>query len=178
MPIDTELEKLIINKGLTKEQFEQAFAEGSISDNDFSFVDDENTLITIDAEMSDTSENAVQNKIVKSYIDNNINNKVNKNEADYVVETYENGDDWYRVYKSGWVEQGGQTVPSTSWKGIVLLKQMANSHYSVMVTNCGDDATRYAVKAGAPAKNTTTTVYVTAGNASTGVFWQVKGQGA
>lgn len=95
-----------------------------------------------------------------------------------VVETYKNGDDWYRVYSDGWVEQGGRLVPSTSWRGIVLLKPMVDSYYSVMVTNCGEDATRYAVKAGSPSKNTATTVYVTAGNASTGVFWEVKGQGA
>lgn len=42
--------------------------------------------ITIDAEMSDTSENPVQNKVVKSYIDgtvNDINNQIsNLNEYD------------------------------------------------------------------------------------------------
>lgn len=74
MPTEIELEKLIINKNLTKEQFEQAIADGSISDNDLSFVDDEDTSITIDAEMSDTSENPVQNKIVKSYVDNALEN--------------------------------------------------------------------------------------------------------
>lgn len=107
-----------------------------------------------------------------------IGNKVDRSEADYVVEEYKDGDDWYRVYKSGWVEQGGRVVPSTSWKGVVLLKPMADSYYSVMVTNCGEDVTRYAVKAGTPSKNTATTVYMTAGNDSTGVYWQVKGQGA
>ena len=27
---------------------------------------------------------------------------------DYVVESYQNGTNWYRVYKSGWIEQGGR----------------------------------------------------------------------
>lgn len=74
MPTEIELEKLIINKNLTKEQFEQAIADGSISDNDLSFVDDEDTSITIDAEMSDTSENPVQNKVVKAYVDGLVGN--------------------------------------------------------------------------------------------------------
>ena len=74
MPSDTNLEKLIINKNLTKEQFEQAIADGSISENDLSLVDDEDTSIIIDAEMSDTSENPVQNKIVKSYVDGLVGN--------------------------------------------------------------------------------------------------------
>ncbi len=110
--------------------------------------------------------------------------KANKNlsnisaNIDYIVEEYKNGDDWFRVYKSGWVEQGGRVVPTTSWKEVILLKPMADSYYSVMVTNCGEDATKYTVKAGTPSKNTTTTVYMTAGNASTGVYWVVKGRGA
>lgn len=41
MPIDTNLEKLIINKNLTKEQFEQAILDGSIGENELSFVDGE-----------------------------------------------------------------------------------------------------------------------------------------
>ena len=74
MPTEIELNKLIINKNLTKEQFEQAVSDGLISDNEFSVVDDEDTSITIDAEMSDTSENPVQNKVVKDYIDSALEN--------------------------------------------------------------------------------------------------------
>ena len=37
-------------------------------------------------------------------------------EADSVIETYRSGMNWYRRYKSGWVEQGG-TVTSISGGG-------------------------------------------------------------
>lgn len=69
MPTEIELEKLIINKNLTKEKFEQAIADGSISENDISFVDE-----PIDTVMSDTSENPVQNKVIKAYVDGLVGN--------------------------------------------------------------------------------------------------------
>lgn len=34
-------------------------------------------------------------------------NGVNQADVDYVVESYKSGTSWYRVYKSGWCEQGG-----------------------------------------------------------------------
>lgn len=64
MPTETELEKLIINKNLTKEQFNEAVSKGSIGENDLSFVDE-----PIDTVMSDTSENPVQNRVIKAYVD-------------------------------------------------------------------------------------------------------------
>ena len=35
---------------------------------------------------------------------------VDYNEIDYVVKSYQNGTNWYRLYKSGWIEQGGAFV--------------------------------------------------------------------
>lgn len=69
-----------------------------------------------------------------------IANKVDRSEADYVVETYQNGTEWYRVYKSGWVEQGGVVKKGSSlgngdsWdRTITFLKPFENTNYSIKV---------------------------------------------
>ncbi len=66
---------------------------------------------------------------------------------DYVIESQtpsaENNYTWYRKYKSGWVEQGGEFTPITSssntWKNftVTLPVEMANSHYCVMANDTG-----------------------------------------
>lgn len=60
---------------------------------------------------------------------------------DYVVESYNDGTNWYRVYKSGWIEQGG--IVNTSKTGndnftstITLLKPFSNK-YNVVATCIG-----------------------------------------
>jgi hypothetical protein len=49
----------------------------------------------------------------------NLSNKIDRvweswQEADYVVESYSNGTEWYRLYKSGWIEQGGKNASGSS----------------------------------------------------------------
>lgn len=59
--------------------------------------------------------------------------------ADYVVEsqlpTAENNYIWYRKYKSGWVEQGGETTNNAN--SVTLPIEMADTHYTVIRTQCG-----------------------------------------
>lgn len=52
---------------------------------------------------------------------------------DYVVERYNNGTNWYRVYKSGWIEQGGVTgaLGYNTSNTINFLKPYQNTNYSV-----------------------------------------------
>lgn len=54
---------------------------------------------------------------------------------DYVVERYndEQGN-WYRVYKSGWIEQGGATAVSAGDLTVSLLKPYKDNLYSLVVT--------------------------------------------
>ena len=59
-----------------------------------------------------------------------IANKVDRSEADYVVESYVNGTEWYRVYKSGWVEQGG-SVSGTSNVAVTFLKPFKDTNYTI-----------------------------------------------
>lgn len=62
-----------------------------------------------------------------------LNNKADKNdfvEARVVVETYQNGTDWYRVWSDGWIEQGGSIqVTTTQEYTVYLLKEFSTNHY-------------------------------------------------
>ena len=50
-----------------------------------------------------------------------------------VIETYQNGTDWYRIYSDGWCEQGGKTgIFATSLQTFTLLKQYKDTNYSVV----------------------------------------------
>lgn len=54
--------------------------------------------------------------------------------TDYIIESYRNGTEWYEVYKSGKVRQGGiAATPTTGYKDITFLKPMANTNYSVVI---------------------------------------------
>lgn len=60
------------------------------------------------------------------------------NTADFVVEsqlpTAENNYTWYRKYKSGWVEQGGNVNGDTSQTATFPV-EMADTHYTVAYGN-------------------------------------------
>jgi hypothetical protein len=55
-----------------------------------------------------------------------------------VVETYQNGSSWYRVWSDGWCEQGGvqsnMDSTGTGQRTISLLKPFADTNYSVQVS--------------------------------------------
>lgn len=77
----------------------------------------------------------VEIDINKVYEDLNL--KANSNlsnvsaDIDYVVESYNDGTNWYRVYKSGWIEQGGILRNRTEEvKTFNLLKPFANTNYT------------------------------------------------
>lgn len=55
---------------------------------------------------------------------------------DYVVESYNDGTNWYRVYKSGWLEQGGTTdIGNDGEYFINFPKPFANTQYNILKTN-------------------------------------------
>ena len=92
--------------------------------------------------------------------------------SDYIVESYRNGTEWYEVYKSGKVRQGGRNTKST----VTLLKSFADTNYSVFLTadndNSGNNPRIAAVN------KTTTTFKWYNGNWSYNGYWQAEGQGA
>lgn len=49
---------------------------------------------------------------------------------DFQLPTADNGYTWYRLYASGWVEQGGQGIASNSTTTVSLPIEMANNKYT------------------------------------------------
>ena len=67
MATETNLTNLVINE-LTRAQYDAAKSAGTINDDEIYLITDE-TGLTYDEELSTTSENAVQNKVIKAAID-------------------------------------------------------------------------------------------------------------
>lgn len=77
-------------------------------------------------------------KIDINQVYEDLNLKANSNlsnvsaNIDYVVESYNDGTNWYRIYKSGWIEQGGILKDKTKEevKTFNLLKPFADTNYT------------------------------------------------
>ena len=52
--------------------------------------------------------------------------------VDEVIDSYHSDDYWYRLYKSGWVEQGGETSGSNS--SLLFNKEFADTNYTCVIT--------------------------------------------
>jgi hypothetical protein len=101
--------------------------------------DNKELSIQADNELTDLIQELGGNKADKSETATDLQTKADVDllnideNIDYVVETYKNGNNWYRKYKSGWVEQG-ITYPNnnTGNKTINLPVTMADTNYSVV----------------------------------------------
>ena len=72
-------------------------------------------------------------------------------DVDYVIETYTSGTSWYRIYKSGWCEQGGQTnIASGSGNySLAFLQDFADTNYNFLCQpEITDTSTTYADRLG------------------------------
>ena len=88
---------------------------------------------------------------------------------DYVVDSYTDASgNWYRVYKSGWLEQGGYSSGSP----ITFLKPFVDSNYTL--TCSARFATNAGYTAGIIKNGGTSFTYVT----ETNFNWRAEGQGA
>jgi hypothetical protein len=100
--------------------------------------------------------------------------------VDYVVETWTSGTEWYRLYKSGWVEQGGYFVHPINVT-ITLPVPMKNANYWAAISSsrdtiaAGDDGTPKIRNR----TSTTIRIHGERGHDSNGnAFWEVKGMAA
>ena len=106
--------------------------------------------------------------------------------VDVVIETYKSGTSWYRLYKSGWIEQGGyvNSLPCDNYASVTFLKAFIDTNY--FFTNQVESA--YAIGNGWDGGNadevytsrTTTGTVVTGDGISDskthyGFFWIAKG---
>ena len=101
---------------------------------------------------------------------------------DYVVESYQNGTDWYKIYKSGFVEQGGVSSTGTT---VNFLKAFANTNYSITGNEKLSNQTNPWANTSFKAMNCTVSGFYcylsntnNQNNISTTVSWRACGQGA
>ena len=58
---------------------------------------------------------------------------VNAASRGYVVDSYHNGTEWYRIYSDGWIEQGGiVSMPKIGWYPVTFLKPFSDTNYTVV----------------------------------------------
>ena len=98
--------------------------------------------------------------------------------VDFVVETWRSGVSWYRKYRSGWIEQGGQAYVSSAEATIVtLFVEMATTDYTVALTNVLPDTSYFPMDT----VNNRTETTITILHNTSAVFdysWYVCGQSA
>ena len=97
---------------------------------------------------------------------------------DYVVESYSDDDgNWYRVYKSGWVRQGGiASIPGTGGKTVTLFKPYSTSKYQIHLTTRNNNPSE-APNVVSCNKASFACDYSSAAISSS-VYWFAEGQGA
>lgn len=151
--------------------------------NSFTFDDDD--CLIYSGQSTDTINWLIGMTIdYKQRVENNSGNSGssdNSEISDYIIESYSNGTEWYRLYKSGWVEQGGKYT----WDGsnttpreipITLYKEMADTTYTVHTTSSNYTAAGYF-----PWVNSiTTTGFILYTSGTTGtrsdIFWRACGR--
>lgn len=145
----------------------QFYKIGSVTNNFTSHVGDNTHL---------TNEQKTLLTEFKENKDNYI--KVENQDIDYVIETGVSNNNWYRIYKSGWVEQGGVTATGSSGtteRTVTLPVELKTANYFVQLTQTGYYNSTYAMQV----KNLTVTnfkVYTHNGGVqSTAAMWEAKG---
>lgn len=158
----------------TEEEFNAAVEAGTIKDDTVS-------LVTDDYEGEQVATKAELSAVDRSKADTALSNVLAN--IDYVVESkLPTADDptWYRVYKSGWIEQGGLYLVSsvsTNAVTITMPKQFTDIYYNVQITSiyAGARTTQCDIEnSAADLSNRTTNSFKTF---NVSCSWEAKGQG-
>lgn len=92
----------------------------------------------------------------------------------FIIETYQNGTSWYRVYDDGWCEQGGYRIYPTS--NITFLKPFKDTNFAVITQPTGKHIITGAVATFQANYNYTTTDFQTIANVNiTSFVWLAVG---
>lgn len=130
------------------------------------------TALYKDIELGKVSE-ALNNKLDLPMVNTT---QIPQDASDFVIAsqdpTAENNYSWYRLYKSGWVEQGGKY--STPNQVIALPITMQNAEYQIMLSY-QTTSTNGAQYAGLSYKNRTTISFTTVNSGTITGEWQVSG---
>lgn len=138
--------------------------------------------------MTDNIDVGQLSEAINDKMDRDANNAEDALRADYVIDyqapTAENNYTWYRLYKSGWVEQGGRINHTSSdiSTTITFLKEMEDTNYSfvrspkfVANANCFPS---YSVGCSGTMTTTGVTVYIEDNGVVLFSMWEVKGMSA
>ena len=156
----------------TKAEFDAAVAAGTITADSVS-------LITDDVSGDNVATKAELQAVDSSKADTALSNVLAN--IDYVVESQVLSDgSWYRKYKSGWVEQGGQTptVAGGSTTTVTLLKPYNNTVYNVVVQPVGAYSPAGEANNVIPTRTTTNFIIACGQIAAQAFTWRAEGQGA
>lgn len=98
--------------------------------------------------------------------------------CDFVIETVQNGNSWYRKYQSGWIEQGGDFILSTGNYDTIQLPVPMKGNYHVNIVYY-DSVTNDATARPASVGGLTSTHFQAKIGPYTGtskyIKWEVKG---
>lgn len=156
----------------TKAEFDAAVAAGTITADSVS-------LITDDVDGANVATKAELQAVDRSKADTSLSNVLAN--IDYVIESkFPTADDptWYRVYKSGWLEQGGGYGEAfTEYRNvtITLLKPFRDIKYTLVHSNSSSGNSYEGVTS---AKTVSTFSIFNATNKDGLASWEAKGMGA
>ena len=128
-----------------------------------------------------------KNNILTSLKPKNVFQLIDRNEADYIIESKINSDgSWYRKYKSGWLEQGGFDDEGNVDYGehtITFQKSFANSLYTLIVSgksvgNTSNASTPLTMLGGYALTTTNFKRRTSIETYRDGIYWYACGQGA
>lgn len=104
---------------------------------------------------------------------------------DYVVESWFENNNWYRKYKSGWLEQGGiYRSPTANPQTVNLFKPFVNNGYTLLTTSIRDGGGGLSARNNIAATGNTATSFRIFGSAGAEAaalvdfYWEAKGWGA
>ena len=101
---------------------------------------------------------------------------VDNSAVDYVVESYNDGTNWYRVYKSGWLEQGGGVIYDKT--NVTFLKPFASANITLLLTrNSSYQGGLSAAYHGSWTAVPTETGFTCHCDANTSYSWRAEGKG-
>lgn len=158
----------------TKAEFNNAVTSGEITDDSVSLITDDYS--SVDGQIGALAEQ--------------LNNKMDlptgksQSDVDYVVESKfptEDDPSWYRVYKSGWLEQGGRVQKTSTELNVTMTKAFADVSYALSVTACypGSGDSTVVVRINTTVTTSSSFRIQASWTSSSGyIQWEAKGMGA
>ena len=118
-------------------------------------------------------------KVATSGSYNDLSNKpsIPSTPKGYITQTWRSGNNWYRVYSDGWIEQGGYKSDTYGLnKTLSFNRSFSTSQYSLTIGTYSpgrfDAGTIIAI---AGRSTNSSSIHVGSGVASGGYFWEAKG---